>query len=111
VIPVPHLPITLPSLESLIIEEGMAPDEAVSAALDCGRPRGFELLCIHDSFEGLLQPELFSMLLEQCVRRDLSTVPLREAAYIATDAALELPIHGLIRAPLSGFVGQVSWQS
>jgi peptidoglycan/xylan/chitin deacetylase (PgdA/CDA1 family) len=105
---IPHLPITLPSLESLILEQGWDDERAVRAVLAARRPGRVEVLCLHDYFEGLLRPRLFSALLEAIHARGLATTTLATAAR-GLDPA-RLPTHRLTRGPVPGFVGDASWQ-
>ena len=105
---VPHLPVTAPSLESLVLEHGVGPAEAVSTLLDqCPEDR-FASICVHDYFEGLLHPDLFRRLIERCAARGRVTVPLRDAAR-AIDPE-RLTVHDLARGYVPGFAGAVSWQ-
>lgn len=109
-IPVVHLPITLPSLESLILDRGLDAQEAVTTLVRTHGPGRVDLACFHDYFEGLLHPRLFRLFVEQCTRRGLGTVTLEEAALGVEAARPGLARAALTRAPLPGFAGQVSWQ-
>jgi peptidoglycan/xylan/chitin deacetylase (PgdA/CDA1 family) len=109
-IPVPHLPITLSSLETLILEQGRDDDDAVPRLFAGRPPDRFDMVCLHDYFEGLLRPELFRRFLETCAQRELETITLLEASRRLAATECSLPRHALTRAPLPGFVGDVSWQ-
>jgi peptidoglycan/xylan/chitin deacetylase (PgdA/CDA1 family) len=109
ILPMPHLPVTCPSLEASMIDGGLDAESAVAAALDGLRPGGIDVLCLHDYFEGLLRPDLFPLLLEGCRRRGLATCTLREAAVAASKLENLAPC-ALVRGPLPGFVGDVCWQ-
>jgi peptidoglycan/xylan/chitin deacetylase (PgdA/CDA1 family) len=105
---VPHLPVTLPSLESLMLEEGLDARRAVAALVDAWSPGRFAMACLHDYFEGLLHREAFRTLIGQLTESGIRTVTLIETA-IGLEAG-SLPVHAVGRAPLPGFHGEVCWQ-
>ena len=107
-IPLAHLPVTLPSLETLVLEDRLPPAQAVQRALDAHTAGQYGLACLHDYFEGLMRPELFAEFLDACARRGLRTVTLRETATPLDPG--RLPVHDLARGPLRGFAGDVSLQ-
>jgi peptidoglycan/xylan/chitin deacetylase (PgdA/CDA1 family) len=110
-IALPHLPVTLASLESLILDGGLDRDEAVRVALAPHATGRTDVLCVHDYFEGLLRPELFDRLLAACERRGRRFVSLAEAAAPLARSLDRLPRHRLERGVLAGFFGEVSRQA
>ncbi len=68
-------------------------------------------MCVHDYFEGFLRPELFSEILGAWHRNGIRTCTLHEAAREIDRSGLPLPASRLTRGTLTGFVGDVSWQS
>lgn len=110
-IPIPHLPITLPSLESLMLADGLDARAALAALFARRRPEQVDVLCVHDYYEGLLRPGLFRALLSACRERGEPTDTLEHAAASLAPALDALPRSRLTRGPLAGFVGEVSWQA
>lgn len=106
-IPVPHLPVNAASLESLTLVSGLDGRAAVRSALGGLPADATGVLCIHDYFEGLLHPELFAMLLEECRAAGRSPTTL---AATARGLPTALASHRLSRGRVPGFVGEVSWQ-
>jgi hypothetical protein len=96
---VPHLPISVPSLET-------HSPEAIEHSLGDAPA----LLCAHDYFEGLLRRELFVSLLDRLVARGIRTTSLRVLAAELAPRLDELPACRVVRAPVPGFHGFVSWQ-
>lgn len=106
----PHLPITLPSLESLRMNYDISVTRAVEAALE-NRPRDrFDVMCMHGYYEGLLEREAFPLFLSQCRKQDLETITLARMARDIGEADVVLPRCRLKRDVLPGFVGDVSRQ-
>jgi len=105
---VPHLPVTLPSLESLMLEDGLDADDAVTRLVDAWAPGRFAMACVHDYFEGLLHREVFRALIDRLSRAGIRGVTLLDTA-LRLDAPA-LPVHAVGRAPLPGFHGDVCWQ-
>jgi peptidoglycan/xylan/chitin deacetylase (PgdA/CDA1 family) len=103
---VPHLPITAPSLEALTLDRATDAAEVVARSLG----HGFGVLCAHDYFEGLLRRELFVALLDRLVAREITTASLRTVAAALAPAIDDLPACRVVRAPVPGFHGFVSWQ-
>lgn len=109
-IPRIHLPVTITSLESLVLEQARDAEGAVAAAFDGRPPDRYDMVCVHDYFEGLMHPRAFVELIRVCTERGWRTVTLRETAAAIEAACLRLPVHGLSRGPLPGFAGSVNWQ-
>jgi peptidoglycan/xylan/chitin deacetylase (PgdA/CDA1 family) len=109
-IALPHLAISAPALESLVLHDRVEPRCAVEAVAAALRPGAFDVVCCHDYFEGLLHPGLFAALLAAIAGRGLRTVTLAEAASALAPQLDRLPVHRLRRGPLPGFSGEVSWQ-
>jgi undecaprenyl phosphate-alpha-L-ara4FN deformylase len=108
---VPHLPITAPSLEALALDGHRDPPGAVLAALEAeADSQRLAVLCAHDYFEGLLRRDLFVALLDRLAARGLPTEPLEAAASSVAPRLDVLPACRVVRAPVSGFHGYVSWQ-
>jgi len=108
---VPHLPITAPSLEALALEgRHDAPSAVVSDLGAIADGDGVAVVCAHDYFEGLLRRDLFVALLDRLVERGVETIPLRSAARDLAAVIDELPPCRIVRAPVAGFHGFVSWQ-
>jgi peptidoglycan/xylan/chitin deacetylase (PgdA/CDA1 family) len=106
----PHLPVTLPSLEGLILDQGADETQAARRALAGHRPGRVDVMCMHDYFEGLLRPGSFDSFLGECERRGVRTVRLDTVGADLSDRLEQLPCHLLRRGPVPGFVGEVSWQ-
>jgi len=110
VLRIPHLPITLPSLESLVLDGGLSPQRAVQRALAGRSPMGVDVVCFHDYFEGLMMPELLEEFLEQALRDGITTTTLDDAATAVGQSAATLDLCRLQRGRLPEFDGEVSWQ-
>lgn len=109
-IPVPHLPITLPSLEALRITRGLSPTAAVMACLDRCSPDRWDVMCMHGYYEGLIERETFPLFLEECHARDYKIVTLRRMKELVVASGAPLPRCRLARGRLPGFTGEVSIQ-
>ena len=107
VIRTPHLPITLPCMESLRITERLGPEEAAQKILGLLKPGVYNMLCAHDYFEGLLGRGYFTAFLEHCSARAISTETVKA---IACRLHTDLPVCRLGRGHIPGFEGQVSVQ-
>jgi len=108
---VPHLPVSLPSLEAQVLagrRDARVAIGGVLAAVDAAAATG--VLCAHDYFEGLLRRDLFVGLLDGLAERGVETVPLRDTARDLAGAVDTLPACRIVRAPAAGFHGYVSWQ-
>ncbi len=107
----PHLPISLPSLEAIACEgrRGLrvAVGRVLQAVVAAPAPA---VLCAHDYFEGLLRRELFVPLLDCLVARGIETIALGQLARRLAARVDELPVCRIVRAPAPGFHGFVSWQ-
>lgn len=106
---IPHLPITLPSLETLVVCEKLVPADAVQKVLDRPADR-YDMFVCHDYYEGDLRRDLFRLFLEEVDKRGWRTVSLSSIASEIQAAGIQLPECGLRRGPVEGFVGDVSWQ-
>ena len=109
-IPLPHLPVSLPSPETLMLVERLDERAAAERVVDAVERDRFGVACLHDYHEGLLRPGLFSALLDACLRRGVRVVTLGDAAARLGRSATALPRHRLTRGALPGFSGDVSWQ-
>lgn len=109
-LPIPHLPISLPSFESLVTVDGASPEQAVRRVLAARSRGGADVLCFHDYFEGLMMPELLDAFLEQTRRAGIKTTTLEEAAAATARSGRDLDACRLRRGPVPGFEGDVSWQ-
>jgi len=109
-IDLPHLPVTLPSLEALALSDGLDADAAVERVLARHTAGRADVICMHDYFEGLLRPAWFDTFLAGCARRGLATVTLAGLADTLAKCEDRLPRRPLCRGPLAGFSGEVSWQ-
>ncbi len=107
VIRTPHLPVTLPCLESLRIVDGLGPEQAAKKVISLLKPDGYNMLCAHDYFEGMLGKDYFLAFLERCRECSIQT---ETAAATAERLSAEQPVCPLIRRAVSGFDGLVSFQ-
>jgi peptidoglycan/xylan/chitin deacetylase (PgdA/CDA1 family) len=107
---VPHLPISLPSLEAEP-SPGRNAAAAVGRVLDAvDRAKTPAVLCAHDYFEGLLRRDLFVSVLDGLVARGARTLTLTDLAGQVAPGLDDLPACRVVRAPAPGFHGFVSWQ-
>jgi len=101
-----QLPITLPCLHELV-GQGI-PRREVPGILESCLGRGYNLLCIHDYYEGILERDLFAATLERLVRRGWSFRPLGEKARKLVGAPV--PPGGIGRVWVPGGARPVSCQ-
>ncbi|NQU39027.1 MAG: polysaccharide deacetylase family protein [Lentisphaerae bacterium] len=102
----PHLPVTVPSAEAMTGRSDRV--TATAIAVVCGSSSG-QLCCLHDYYEGLLQPGLLDAIIAALEQAGLSTQTLATAA-TALPGGRVMPRGRLARQSLPGFAGAVSVQ-
>jgi peptidoglycan/xylan/chitin deacetylase (PgdA/CDA1 family) len=105
----PHLPVTRPSLESSMLAARLPATAAIERLLSAEDSEG-DVVCVHDYFEGLLHPGLFERVVSRYARAGRRLSTLNEVAIRAGARRSSLPRCPLERAPLPGFLGEVSFQ-
>lgn len=108
-IDLPHLPVTRPSLESLMLADRLPAAAAIERLLPSERADG-DIICVHDYFEGLLHPGLFDRVVSRFAMTGRRLTALNEVATRVALRRSNLPRCRLRRAPLPGFFGEVSFQ-
>jgi undecaprenyl phosphate-alpha-L-ara4FN deformylase len=101
-----ELPITLPCLHELV-QHGCPRAEIPEVLERCLRP-DFNLLCLHDYFEGLLDRDLFESCVERLRRAGWGFHPLGELAHVLEQIEVEKDRVDTVLVP--GGVGKVSCQ-
>jgi peptidoglycan/xylan/chitin deacetylase (PgdA/CDA1 family) len=110
-IPLVHLPISMPSLESLVFERRLDPTRAIDLMVSSPSASGIDVACMHDYFEGLLRPDLFERFVRTFATSGRKTVTLAEIERAVRPGMADLPRSRMTAGELPGFAGEVCWQA
>jgi peptidoglycan/xylan/chitin deacetylase (PgdA/CDA1 family) len=106
---IPHLPISLPALHELR-QLGLGARESVEEIIRCAGGSGYNMLVIHDYYEGLLARDAGRLLLDALIREGFSIVSPSEYLKRNQESLARLPSCRLSRAHVGGGIAEVSYQ-
>lgn len=103
----PQIPVTLPTYDEVIGQDGVSTENYNSYLLDLFKPEQLNVLTIHAEVEGIVCAQMFDDFLLQAKERQIGFVPLRTLLPQSSSTIQKATVK---KAPLPGREGWVCWQ-
>jgi undecaprenyl phosphate-alpha-L-ara4FN deformylase len=103
----PQIPVTLPTYDELVGNEGIDQTNYNAAILDLIRPDQLNVYTIHAEVEGIVCAQMFEQLIIDAKQKNIEFVPLIEL--LDSDDS-QWPIDSIVNLPMGGREGWISQQ-
>lgn len=104
----PQIPVTLPTYDEIIGQEGITDENYNNKILNLIKPGQLNVLTIHAEVEGILKASMFDDFLTNARANNIDIMPM--SGLLPEDISM-LPIDTVTAAPISGREGRVCWQA